>query len=446
VGTGLGHYIPTVLYLAGCVSCIVALAGRPLYTFYLIILILPYRTLRDHFNDFPLGGNLFTIMVLTTIAGALIRRKRLPKTMLYLTWAGYAFYLYLSMWLGTALGNAPAPLWLSDSNFVIWKDYLLIPLIFVAAGLVIQDRKTLRTALILTAVSILAINRASLMNSLSRSWDTFDESKRDSGPLGITGSNGLAAFHAQFAMFTWGLAQYIKSRRNRWLLYALTATSMFAAMYCFSRAAYIALVAGTFILGVLKDRKLLLVVGVFLFTWQTIVPRAVSERVLMTQDASGRLEASAQERVDLWTAARDSIIQNPIFGTGYATFMYGQHTDNLKDTHNWYVKVLVETGVIGGVFAIALLVQLIYLPFYLFRRAEDPLYKGLGLGLFLTVCCSIILNIFGDRWTYIEINGLLWLLAGLAARARQLDQAAQEAPAQLPAEPVTDTNPFLAYR
>lgn len=425
--------------------CFVALFGRPLQTFYFIIPLLPYRTFRDHLLDYPMGGNVLTILILSTIVGALLHGKRLPRSGLYLVWLVFAIYLYFSMWLGTALGNAPAPLWLSDDNFTMWKDYLLIPLVFVAAGLVVDDRKALRTVIIIAALTLLVIDRSALANSMSRSWAHFDESKRDGGPLGFAGSNGLAAFLAQFAIFFWGFVQFVKRKKYRILGYGLVALTLFATMYTFSRASYIAVVAGVFLLALLKDRKLLLVLGVFVFTWQLVVPLAVTERINMTSDSNGQLEQSAQERVDLWTAARETIIHNPIFGTGFATFQYGIHKDNLKDTHNWYVKVMLETGIIGAIIALILVAMMVILPFRLYRMSDDPILKGLGLGLFLAVCCNLILNLFGDRWTYLEINGLLWALVGAAASAISFPQI-EAAAASEKVDPIASVNPYMAYR
>ena len=67
--------------------------------------------------------------------------------------------------------------------------------------------------------------------------------------------------------------------------------------------------------------------------------------------------------------------------------------------------------------------QLLVLPYRLFKKAEDPLYRGLGLGLFVAVCSCLAANCFGDRWTYLEINGLLWVLAGATVRASALVKA-----------------------
>jgi O-antigen ligase len=225
----------------------------------------------------------------------------------------------------------------------------------------------------------------------------------------------------------------------------LVAITLFATMYTFSRGGYIAVLLSVLVLGLLKDRKLLLVLGIFLLTWQTVVPAPVRERVTMTENSNGQLEASAQERVDLWQNAEKSILHSPIVGTGYATFQLGEHVDNLKDTHNWYVKVMVETGIIGLIIAFILLQQLLAMSYRLFKRATDPLYQGLGLGLLLATCSCIVANFFGDRWTYLEITGLLWVLAGAAIRATHLMELESIAP---PAEVDSSNtiNPYMAYR
>jgi putative inorganic carbon (HCO3(-)) transporter len=444
LGTGIGHFIPLVAYLGFWVMCLVSLAGKPLLGLYYMIPFLPYRTMRDHFLDYPLGANVLTILVFAVIIGALIHGKQLPKSKLYGIWLVFGVYLYFSMWIGTALGNAPAPLWLTDVNFVTWKDYILIPLIFVATSLVVEDRKAIRTVILLTAFSLLFIDRSSLLESLSRTWTNFDEDKRGGGPLGY-GSNQTAAFLAQFGMFFWGLALFLKKKKLKLLSYGLVTITLLTTMYTFSRGAYLAILVCVLVLGFLRDRKLLLLLGAFLLTWQTVVPTAVRERVTMTKDANGQLEESAQERVDLWKDAEASIVASPIVGTGFATYQYSKHVDNLKDTHNWYVKVMVETGIIGFVMAFFLLQQMLATSYRLFRSASDPLYQGLGLGLLLATVACIVANCFGDRWTYLEITGLLWVLVGTAIRAAQLVEAVPQ-DEQVPANPAHAINPYLAYR
>jgi putative inorganic carbon (HCO3(-)) transporter len=442
MGLGLTHYIPLIAYLGFWVMSFVALTGRPLLGLYYFIPFLPYRTMRDHFFAYPLGENVMTILVFAVIAGALLQGKSLPKSNLYKIWLVLGVYLYISMWIGTALGNAPAPLWLSDVNFVTWKDYMLIPLTFVAASLVIEDRKAVRTVVLLTAITLLIIDRSCLTQSLSRSWGTFDENKRDGGPLGY-GSNQTAAFLAQSGMFFWGLGKFIKRRKIKWSSYALSAITLFATMYTFSRGAYLAVIVGIFALALVKDRKLLVILGVFLMTWQLIVPTAVRQRVTMTTNSSGQLEVSAQERVHLWEAAEQAMISSPIVGAGFATFQMQEHVDDLKDTHNWYVKVMVETGIIGVIIVLVLLQQMLALSYRVFKRSEDPLYRGLGLGLFIAICTCMVANFFGDRWTYLEVTAPLWMLVACAARVIDLPN---EVPSTVEVAAEIKMPPHLAYR
>lgn len=430
--------------------CFVALFGRPELTLYFIIPLLPYRSLRDHYLDYPLGTNILTILVACLLIGGFIHGKGLPsKSKILGVWLVLGVYLYFSMWIGAALGNGPAPLWLSDINFSTWKDYMLMPLILLAASMVIGTRKEIRTVILVSAVALLFIDRSALMNSLSHTWGHFDENKRDGGPLGWAGSNGLAAFLAQFTMFFWGFVLFVKRKKAKLLLYGLVAMTLFATMYTFSRASYISLIAAVFLLGILKDRKLIPIVILFLFTWQFIVPTAVTERVTMTKSANGQLEESGQERITLWENAKKTILSNPIVGIGYATYQLTAHTDNLHDTHNWYVKVMLETGIIGMIIVLILLQQMLALSYKLFRTATDPLYQGLGLGLVLTIFSSAVLNFFGDRWTYLEINGMLWVLIAAAMRALQLTQSSPGEGGEEPVSPkesIEVVNPYMALR
>jgi hypothetical protein len=396
-------------------------------------------------EGFPIGGDVFSILIVAVIIGALLHGKRLPKSKLYLIWLVFGVYLYLSMWYGAMLGNAPIPIYFSQVTVSTWKSYMILPLVFVAAGLLVEDRKTVRNIIIIAAFSVLAIDRSALMDSMSRSWSQFDESKRSGGPLDFAGSNGLAAFLAESSMFFWGFGQFLKRRKAKLLCYGLVGITLFATMYTFSRGAYITVLFCMLMLGILKDRKLILVALIFLLTWQALVPIAVTERVNMTTNSSGQLEASAEDRVELWTNAKAVILSDPILGTGYATYQLNTHTAGLRDTHNWYVKVMVETGLIGMILALALLQQLLSLAYRLFRKGSDPLYRGLGLGLFLMVCASIILNCFGDRWTYLEINGIFWVLAGASTRVIYLAQVVSP-PEQTVADSRDQANHYLAYR
>ncbi len=435
LGTGLGHYIPFVAYVGFWVMCLVSLGGRPRLGLYYLLPFLPYRTMREHFADYPLSSQTVSILLVCVLLGAFFKGKRLPPSRMYLTWLVFAVYMYLSMWIGVALSDAPPPLWLSDLNFVTWKDYMVMPLLLVAAAMVIETRAHIRTVILLTAISLFLVDRSALLESLSHSWAVFDESKRTSGPLAY-GPNQLAAFLAQFGMFFWGCAAVLKRFKVKLILYALVGLTMVTTLYAFSRAAYVAVLVSVTVLALLKNRKLLVVLAVFLVMWKAIVPAAVSERVDMTKDSHGQLEMSAQERVDLWQQSKDLFVHSPIVGIGFGAFVYGEHAAHLSDTHNYFVKVLVEMGLIGFLFFGILVFQMTSAGYRVYRKGKgkDPLMEALGLGFVLAMVSCLVANAFGDRWTYIEINGLLWVLMGGVLRADYLltDSSERKKPYRIP--------------
>jgi hypothetical protein len=53
------------------------------------------------------------------------------------------------------------------------------------------------------------------------------------------------------------------------------------------------------------------------------------------------------------------------------------------------------------------------------------------------VVCALAANFFGDRWTYLQISGYMWVLGGLVSRSLVLereDAAATEAVGEAQAE------------
>ena len=110
----------------------------------------------------------------------------------------------------------------------------------------------------------------------------------------------------------------------------------------------------------------------------------------MTESSNGQLEASAQERVDLW---RNAGTADPL--TAHSSGMasppsnIGQHVDNLKDTQTGTSKYMRgDRPYWPHLSVIVLLQQILAMPYQLFKRATDPLYRGLGLWPFPCNVCS----------------------------------------------------------
>jgi hypothetical protein len=91
-------------------------------------------------------------------------------------------------------------------------------------------------------------------------------------------------------------------------------------------------------------------------------------------------------------------------------------------------------GVLGLLFLFYVLGVLCKMCLRLFRQAQDEFLCSIGCAVFALSICTIVVNFFGDRWTYLQVNGFFWVVLGLVARGlfiSEQNMAAQEAiPAQ----------------
>jgi O-antigen ligase len=114
----------------------------------------------------------------------------------------------------------------------------------------------------------------------------------------------------------------------------------------------------------------------------------------------------------LWTDAMDLFKQNPLLGTGFLTYAELNRIGSYKDTHNFYLKMLVETGLIGLTLFILQLLLFFGEGMRLFTRSDDSLLSLLGLGFAALVVSAAIVNFFGDRWMFIQVDSNLWIFLG----------------------------------
>ncbi len=149
---------------------------------------------------------------------------------------------------------------------------------------------------------------------------------------------------------------------------------------------------------------------------------------MTTGDAAegGQFDSSAQTRLVLWQDAIALFKRNPVTGTGFETYEFMGRVGPYRDTHNYYVKILAETGVVGMMLYLALLWRLIKSGSSLFYASEDPFWQTIGLGFLALVFCAIALNFFGDRWTYQQVDGYLWVSLGCVIRGLVVMNEAKE--------------------
>jgi putative inorganic carbon (HCO3(-)) transporter len=420
---------PLVLYLTAVAVFFVSIFRRPEIGLYFIVPLFPLQTQRARMAEYPLGNKLIDIILLGVLLGALFLPgyKLFPKTPLLKLIIAFAIFFYISLWQGALYLGGPLPLSIEDPRFSDWKNYMVMPLTLLLVVSVIREIKQIKILVFLMCCSTLLCDKSVYNAVAHRNLSQFSYDIRDGGVFGYAGANGAGAFEAWFIMLLLALYAYEKKPIRKWCLLGLAAFSTYCLMLTFSRGAYVGFLVGIAIFALVREQKFLLLLIPFLFTWQLIVPHSVTERVTMTE-SNGELDESSAERVALWEDAKTLAEEHFLIGTGFDTYKFMNRLNIysgqtlLRDTHNYYLKLIIETGVLGLAFFLFLLGKMCHLGVRLWRKAEDPFLKSIGLGLACAIVPTLVVNIFGDRWQYIQIVGFLWTLAGCVLRGLMLTE------------------------
>jgi O-antigen ligase len=425
---GLEPIVPLALYLGAVVAFLLSLFWRPQAGLYYLIPLLPLQTIRYRIMDYPLGNKLIDVLLLGVVLGALIHGKfQLLKSPLNKVLLIFGIFCYLQLWRGSFFLNRDMPWSFDDPRFSNWKNYMVMFILFVIVASVIKDLKQIKIIVLLICLGVLAADKGFYGNMSDRDLSHFSYEVRDGGPLGYAGVNGIATFEAELMLFLLGLAAFQKNKPLKLGLLALVAFSGYCLMYSYSREAYAGILVGLFFLGLMKQRWILVALVCFFVSWQSLVPTSVKERVLMTYDSSDQqLDESAQDRLTIWNDAMVLFDSNPVLGAGFDTYEWQHRVSIYTDTHNYFLKVLVETGIVGLLLFLWLLISASRLGLKLYWSAQDPFLRSLGLGVSLMMACVFVVNFFGDRWMYIEVTGFLWVLLACVVRGQEIVRQSQE--------------------
>lgn len=419
------HGLFTLSIYIGCiVFALISAFWRPQYGVYYLALFMPLQTLRYRLIGYPAGEKFVDILVLGILIGILTHRGGAAwvRTRLGMLCVVWALFLYVSLWFGSAYLHSPWPITFANVRFSDWKNYIELPFFLFLASAAITNKKQIKILLAVMALSFLIVNRGFYDNMAGRDVGTFSYDVRDPGPLGYAGVNGLAAFEATSMLFLVAMLSFKIPRYVKFAIYGLLATGMYCLLFSFSRGGYVSLLGGLAFLGLVRSRKLLIVVAAVLIGWQTLLPVSVQERITMTVDDSGTLDPSVQRRIDLWTDAESLINENMVWGTGFDTYAFMDRFEGFHDTHNYFIKITLETGIIGLLFFLYILWRMFALGWRLYRTSTDPFMAALGLGFATLMVGTVFANFFGDRFSYLQVNGFMWILMGLVVRALAINE------------------------
>lgn len=230
-------------------------------------------------------------------------------------------------------------------------------------------------------------------------------------------------FVGGFLAFAFTLLLGLYKEKKKWRMYLapLGAIIIAAVFFTYSRSAYLSLLVGVFLFGLLRSWKII-VVGTFLTVLLVAVSERAQERVegfvtsikSVTQESHTFADPSSRHRFDSWREGYSLFLMEPFIGHGYNRYKYAANElGTLRDitihsasgSDASMLNVLATTGMIGFTFYVMTYAS-IFLPRAKIRSAYTIAFICALLGLFIH-------SVFVNSLLFPLIMAPFWLAAGL---------------------------------
>jgi O-antigen ligase len=249
-------------------------------------------------------------------------------------------------------------------------------------------------------------------------WTQIPSGDRLSAPFESEGGepNTFAAYLLLMIGIIMGLFFYIQQKKMRFALFGLLVLALVAFVLTLSREAWVGFFPMFLTFIILHKRlryPLIFVLLICMAFLPFLLPKKVHDRF---QDAFAQeksytmfgknihVSESTAARIDTWSVAFKRLSQKPILGSGVPT---GSVIDNQ------YTRVLTETGLVGFLVFMGLLMLLFRNTLHLYREMTDPFVKGLSLG-FLAGFVGLLFQSFAAAvFILIRVMEPFWLLAAI---------------------------------
>ncbi len=235
--------------------------------------------------------------------------------------------------------------------------------------------------------------------------------------------NFLAGWLALLITVALAIALALPWSRARWW-WAAIATMTLAVVLTFSRSGYLALIAGTGFVTLMRSRAIFFLGLLAAIAMIFFVPR-VQERVVGIRT----VDETAQLRIVSWQNAFEVINDHLWFGVGYNLYRYVQveygflddtkiHSASGSDSS--LLSIWVTTGFLGLVAYVWLLLAMFREAWRTWRdRALSSEWRGFGLGVFAGLLALVLHAQFVNGLLYPHIMQTVWIFLAMAIMLRQ---------------------------
>jgi putative inorganic carbon (HCO3(-)) transporter len=242
--------------------------------------------------------------------------------------------------------------------------------------------------------------------------------------------NFLGGFFAFVVSVSLGILLYAKSTKAKLLLGLLILMLTAALFLTYSRSAYLALIAGIFIVSIFRSRKIVIIALVVLLVGLGVSERAqqrVSEMLTSINsiflETADTPDPTTKLRLESWRNTIGLIGEKPILGHGYNTLRFVTYKRGIYASPELHaaggsdsslLTIFATTGILGLGAFLWMLASIIKQCFLGWRNKKlSPYLNGYSLGMLGGISALLVHSIFVNSLLYPLILIPFWVCVGL---------------------------------
>lgn len=205
-----------------------------------------------------------------------------------------------------------------------------------------------------------------------------------------------------------------RERGVRIVLSVLVVFYVVALYFTLARGPWLAFVAALYVFGVVRYRPLIALAPLAVILALFLVP-GIGQRWAPVFESPE--QTTAANRVVRWEGAIEVFADNPILGAGFGVGDLEAGTravGRASPAHSDYLRVLADTGVLGMVTYVWLLIASGGAAVLSYQRSRSSLGKAVALSFIAVWLAFLLLRISGNILTLQIIQYYYWSLAALA--------------------------------
>lgn len=222
---------------------------------------------------------------------------------------------------------------------------------------------------------------------------------------------------------------YIKGFKKK-LFYGLLSLSLIVnIVFCYSRNAMLGFIIGLIVLSIIYSWKLIFPIG-GLGAVMLLIPQ-IGGRIMEIGNSSENFT-----RLKLWKTAWYMIKNHPILGVGNGNFvsLYDSYVAKYHELyiyydykrfpcHNSYLKIQSELGILGTIFFISILANVLIRIKRLAANLQDKFLKYFYTGFFASVIAFLIMNLSDNLFFVPKTTSFFWMILAMGEALRRCQKS-----------------------